>query len=211
MTIHRALAELKTLDARISRAIEELEVTGVAQKGKPILAATGRVYQSEEDFVKAAKSSRDSVNALIRNKSTIKRAIVESNSKTMVTINGQEMSVADAITKKSHLSLQHDLLNRIVALARKSEGTVKTSNEKVEASLQQLLIANFGKETKPTPDQVETVSKPYRDMNEVHPVDPLKSSELIAKMRSDIDGFTTEVDAVLSESNAVTTVEVELA
>ena len=44
MTIHRALAELKTLDARIQAGINNLDPVGIYQKDKPVLTSHGSVY-----------------------------------------------------------------------------------------------------------------------------------------------------------------------
>ncbi len=102
MTIHRALSELKLIDARITKQISEIEPTGIFQKGKLING-----YKTPEDFNTTAKSKMDSVNDLIKRKVTIKSAIVNSNSTTKVNVGGTEMSVADAITFKGVIAFRN--------------------------------------------------------------------------------------------------------
>lgn len=66
MTIHRALSELKLIDAKIEKQINELIPSGVYQKGKLVEG-----YITEADFEKSAKSKFDSVNDLIERKNKI--------------------------------------------------------------------------------------------------------------------------------------------
>ena len=68
MTIHRALAELKTLDARIQAGINNLDPVGIYQKDKPVLTSHGSVYADGKKFEEMVKSQLDSVKQLIANK-----------------------------------------------------------------------------------------------------------------------------------------------
>jgi len=79
MTIHRALSELKLIDSKIEKQINEIIAVGIYQKGKNING-----YISPDEFKSSAKSKYDSVNDLIARKCNIKSAIVDSNSKTNV-------------------------------------------------------------------------------------------------------------------------------
>jgi hypothetical protein len=78
LTIHRALAELKTLDARIQAAIQAVDPVGVRQLDKPVMTAGGSVYADAERFEALAKANLDSAQQLIRNKAALKAAIVKS-------------------------------------------------------------------------------------------------------------------------------------
>ena len=48
----------------------------------------------------------------------------------------------------------------------------------------------------------------YRLQNSYEVVDPLKIDELIAKLETEILDFKTNVDVALSESNALTMIEI---
>ncbi|MCP4369761.1 MAG: hypothetical protein GY797_16855, partial [Deltaproteobacteria bacterium] len=108
MTISRALAELKLLDKRIRGTIEKGTFAGLAQGKKSI---TG--YETNDEFIKTAKSSIQSAQDLIKRRQAIKSAIVNSNAKTEVTIADKKMSVAEAIERKSSIEYEKLLLQKL--------------------------------------------------------------------------------------------------
>ena len=88
-------------------------------------------------------------------------------------------------------------------------GELNKHNEAVNANVQRILEATFGKENvKVGKEDVESVRKPYMDANEFHLFDPLKVAEKVEAMEKEVGDFEMEVDAVLSEINAVTFIEV---
>ena len=95
MSIHRALAELKTLDARINSACSG---TFVYANKKSNAKISG---MSIEDAKKFLVGNYDRAKDLIERRKKIKSAIVESNAKTEVEVAGIKMTVADAIERKS--------------------------------------------------------------------------------------------------------------
>jgi hypothetical protein len=208
ITIHRALSELKTLNERIGKAIAGFEPVGVYQKGRPV-QTTSMFNTDEVKHKTAAEAAYQSITTLIANKSNLKKAIVASNSQTIVTIGAKTMTVAEAITRKSYLQLSKDLLNRMEAQMRAVQANLNKFNEKVQVGKEQLLVASFGKDTKPDDSQIENVTRPYLEMNTFHLADPLGLTKKIEELSTEIRTFESEVDAVLSESNAITFIEVE--
>jgi hypothetical protein len=204
MTIHRALSELKLMDSRISNQTRELEPCGIYQKGKLI-----NNHIKEEDFAKKAQSLYQSVSDLITRKNKIKTAIVESNSITKVVIADREMSVADAINFKNIIKYKYDLLEVLSSKYKQSLAEMNRSNLTVENNVQRILEATFGKENvKVGKEDLDAVRKPYMESNEFHLFDPLKVLEKIEVLSKEIEEFKVEVDAVLSEINAITYIEI---
>jgi hypothetical protein len=75
--------------------------------------------------------------------------------------------------------------------------------------VQSILEATFGKENvKAGKDDVESVRKPYMEANEFHLFDPLSVDSKIEALEKEIGDFEAEVDAVLSEINAITIIEI---
>lgn len=203
MTIHRALSELKLIDAKIEKQTNEIVPSGVYQKEKLV-----ENYVTKEDFEKNAKSRFDSVNDLIGRKIKIKSAIVNANGLTQVTIGDKQMSIADAINFKAVVKFKKKLIETLKARHRTAVATLNKNNELVNANVQRILEATFGKENvKVGKDDVEAVRKPYLEANEFHLFDPLKVDETVEKMEKEVSEFEAEVDAVLSEINAVTIIE----
>lgn len=204
MTIHRALAELKLIDSKIENQINDINPIGVHQKGKLI-----NNYVKEEDFKSRAESNYTSVLDLIKRKSNIKSGIVQSNSNTKVTISGKEMSVADAITAKSTVDFKKKLIVKLNTLHTQSVGHLNRNNELIAKNMQAILEATFGKENvKAGEGDVNSVRKPYMEANEFHLFDPIEVTKKVEALQKEVSEFEAEVDATLSESNAVTFIEV---
>src|SRR5690554_4907003 len=98
MTITRGLSELKLINDRIQRKINDARfAVGNKNNNKKIDGMT------IEEFNKNAKSQYQSIQDLIERRKKIKSAIVDSNAKTVVTIAGKEMTVASAIERKESI------------------------------------------------------------------------------------------------------------
>ena len=203
MTIHRALSELKLIDAKIEKQINEVLPSGIMQKGRLVNG-----FMQESEFEKNAKSKFDSVNDLIDRKNKIKSAIVTANGITPVTVSEKKMTIADAINFKALIKFKKKLIETLKARHKQAVGELNKHNEAVEANVQRILEATFGKENvKVGKDDLEAVRKPYMDANEFHLVDPLKVDSTVEKLEKEITEFEAEVDAVLSEVNATTIIE----
>ena len=109
MSVHKALAELKIIDSRIERSIDDAQFC-VANKhsnekinGIPV-----------EDAKKLMVGSYDKASDLIKRRNAIKRAVVLSNAKTIVMIADREYTVAEAIEMKNHgIDFEEFLLNEM--------------------------------------------------------------------------------------------------
>lgn len=203
MTIHRALSELKLIDARIEKGIAELRPVAFNQKDKKI---DGHI--TEEDFTTSVKSKYQSVSDLIDRKIAIKSAIVKSNSETMIQIAGREVTVADAISFKKIVELKTKFVTKLKKELVGVVGTLNKNNEIVQKNVDVLLNNMFGADrTKVAGEVSDTVSKPYLESNTFHLIDPLKIEEKIVAMETEIGTFEADIDSVLSESNAVTFIE----
>jgi len=203
MTIHRALSELKLIDAKIEKAIGAISPTGMHQKGKLI---NGQI--KEEDFAHNAQSYYDSALDLMARKTAIKSAIVQSNGTATVTIGGNSMTVADAINAKAILKFKKKLIDTLAGRHKSVLAGLNQNNDVVNKNVQQLLEAALGKDAvKAGKDDVESIRKPYLEANEFHLFDPLKVEDKIKALEKEMGDFEADVDAVLSESNAVTFIE----
>ncbi len=204
ITIHRALAELKLIDSKIEKGISEMKSVAIGQKDKKIGG-----YLNDEEFAKQAQSGYDSVKDLITRKAQIKKAIVESNSKTTVKIGEKEFTVSDAITQKNIIEQKKRFLSALQSQFRAHVATMNKNNEQVNANVEKLLVAALGTESKTAQKEtIENISKPFLEANTWSLIDPLKIEEKIKLLETEITSFETEVDAVLSESNAVTQITI---
>ena len=196
ITITRALAELKLLDKRIAKAISEGKFVSYSINGKN---AINTFKPSEE---------KQSIEALIARRATIKAAIMKSNATTKVTIGNVEMLVIDAIEMKETIKYKENFLQQLKSQQNNIRYTIASTNENVNARLDKLLEANFGKESKTKADEMEAISKPFLERNEAKLEDPLNIDSLIESLSEEILAFTSNVDYALSESNALTQIEI---
>lgn len=204
MTLHRGLVELKLINSRIEKQIAEIDPVGWYQKEKPI---NGLV--PEKDFIASAQSKYDSIVDLIARKLAIKSALVDANSKTKVTVSGREMTIAEAINYKTIVAHKRLFIATLKLQYNAVAAGLNTRNDKVNERLEQILVAALGKEhVKANKEDVDAVSKPFLDSNTFMLCDPLKVSEKIEAMEKEVSSFEAEVDAVLSEINSITFIEI---
>lgn len=204
--VTKGLNELKLLDNRIKRKIEEGEFVAAAKKSA--VNVNGKV--TKEAFKTNAKASYVSIVDLIKRRTEIKSAIIKSNAKTMVRIAGKDMTVAEAIDRKSSIEYEKNLLNCLVEQYNMALENVTIHNEAVDESIEQLLITAYGKEGKEkiTEASFSAIANPYREANEYGLVDSLEIDKLIKKMQDDIEAFESEVDTCLQISNSTTFIEI---
>ena len=98
MTVHRAMVELKTIDKRIAKEIDNASFCTSAKVNTKKLFG-----QPAEEFYRQAQSGFDSITGLINRAAAIKAAIPVSNAKTKIKVNEQEMTVAEAISQRTDL------------------------------------------------------------------------------------------------------------
>ena len=207
MTIHRALSELKLIDARIEKSINSVEPTGLMQANKLVNG-----FHKKEHFENDAKAKFQSVTDLIERKNLIKSAIVKANGITKVKIAEREMTIADAINFKTVITFKKNLIAAIERKHNAVKSKFTLENEKVNnVALEnaKIMIGKQGDDrVKPTDDDVKAIVEPFVKRNEFFLVDPLKVDRLVETLQKEVDDFEVEVDAVLSEINAITTIEI---
>lgn len=199
MTVHRGLAELKRLDNAIDKAITE-GVYITANK-KSNIKIDGKTL---DEHKKVIQGSYDKVVGLIDRRNRIKSAIVNSNASTIVEIAGVKMTVAEAIERKT--SIQYDILFLQALKMQYSQavGKVNKENEVLPTKLETYLQAILGDKGTAKPEEIELHTKTFLERNEFELIDPLELKKRMDQIQDSIDNFLAEVDAVLSESNAMT-------
>lgn len=214
ISIHRGLTELKTLEKRIANEIGSAKFVAV-RKGK----ADKINGVAVSDIEKAAQASFDKITAYIGRYRRLKSAIVLSNAGVVpetgfpvgvVEVAGDMMTVAEAIERKNSIKFERDLYEVMSRQYKNAQANVEKENLKVEARLDEYLKSMFGSDAKKTSAvEVESHSKLFKDNNEYNIIDPLGAAEKLEAMQTKIYNFETEVDAVLSESNATTMIDVD--
>lgn len=203
MSIHRALAELKLYDSKIYDLLQRPYVMAVKSNATMVNGL------SVKEQTEAMKASLQALNALVRNREILKSAIAASNEATIVTIAGETMTVLDAIERKNYLSTREQIVSQLRAQYNRAYALVKQYEDNFQNGLERYINAS----TKDTANKelIETLTNSYKNLNEVILLDPNTIVKTIDKMVEEIANFRAEVDYILSESNATTFIEVDLA
>ena len=204
MSIHRALSELKVYDDRIQKAINKTFVVANKRSNDKI---QGKTIEETKALI---KGNFDSYYALTENQRRIKSAVVLSNASTKVKIGGVEYTVAEAIERKAKIyhdeSFIRTLKNRFFA----ENDRVNNENEMLPQKTESYLESVLGGKDKRTVDEVEAHTKLFVDKNRFELIDPCDIVKQIDELETRVEDFKSEVDYVLSESNATTFIEVNL-
>lgn len=206
MTIHKALAELKIIDSRISNEINNATFVIANKHSNEKIKGI-----AISDFSKTMQSSWDKSNDLINRRNAIKRAVVLSNATTKVTVGTDTYTVAEAIEMKNHgIDFVQMLKNSLVNQYNKAQSEViKNNGEDLDKRAEQYVNGLYGgKEGKTDTADFEKVRNDFVKSNSYELVDPIKVAEKIEILDNQINEFITEVDSALSTSNALTFVEI---
>jgi len=206
MTIHSALASLKVLDSRIINAIDKNSY--VTQVKNNVQQISGVPLAEKKEQMKAGF---ESVTDLIRRRAALKKAIVLSNAKTIVTIGGVEYTVAEAIEMKNHgIEFDTILLAELQRQYMSAQATIMKHNESLDKKADDYVTGMLGnKEGRTNVDEFDKARKTYIEANTAVLVDPIDVHKQIELLTQKIDNFTAEVDSALSVSNALTIIEIE--
>lgn len=200
MSITQALPELKLLDKRICKLYDDIENwCKVSHNGAPI---------DKDKHKKESESQLQSFQDLTKRRDTIKRAIILSNAQTKVKVGSWEGTVAEAIEYKTSISTKRGLLQSMKSCLQTKRDEYERLKGQVDARLERLLQSELGKDVKTNPETITALTNSFRENNKIELVDPLDLPTKIANLEEEIDGFETNVNWVLSESNAVTFIEV---
>jgi hypothetical protein len=209
MSVHRVLAELKTLDSRIETAINRATyVMAVKQSAEKINGMT--VADFKDDITSNYQKVRD----LIKRRDAMKRAVVLSNATTKVQIGDTEYTVAEAIDAKNHsMELKQTLLNMMAYQYNKAQNeltrhTGEALEKDAERHVKEVLAASIKEGNAASiANLAQVIREEYLKNNTWDMIDPLGVAQEIEAINDEISKFNADVDAALSTSNATTIVE----
>lgn len=207
MTIHKALCELKTLDARITKSIGECVFVFA---NKTSNAKVSGVPVSE--YCEEIKSNYQRVVDLLRRRDAIKAAIVQSNAETKVTIGGKEHTVAAAIEMKNNgIPLMQTLLKKMERDNRMARTEANKNNgDMLEARADEYVKSLYGSsDMKNASEEIKKVRSDFIAAQTFEIVDPLDIVTKMDLLEKEVNGFLVDVDSALSVSNALTNVTIE--
>lgn len=206
MSVHKALCELKTIDARIEKTIRA--TTYVFANKHNNTKVNG---MSLGDFCAEIKANHKSAQDLIARRDAIKRAVTLSNATTKVMISGKEYTVAEAIDFKNHtVPLMNDMLSKMASDNMRARSVSDAANgSALETRADEYIKSLYGNvDTKGASEEIKKVRADFITAQTTELVDPLKITDEMATLEKEINDFTVEIDSALSVSNALTELEI---
>lgn len=204
MNIHKALCELKILDDRINRAIDDCRYVGVT---KIVSKRVGS--QTVESFSESVKDGFNSACDLIKRRQAIKSAVVKSNATQTVVIGGTTYTIAEAIEMKNHgLDGEKRMLRYMVSRLAEAEATINRTRADLETRADMFVRDQTGGKESKTEDLLK-MRQDYIAMQDVDLVDPLHIRDIIKTLDDKLSTFMAEVDSALQTSNANTEITIE--
>lgn len=208
ISVTRALAELKNLDDRIKRDSTQAFVMRTVGKDsqRKIVSANLSVEEAERQL----KANLQSVQALIQNRQNLKGKIVMSNANTQVTVGNRTMSIAEAIELKQSVENQKNLLANLRHQLTSNTNEVDRNNVALDEAISKLVTTVYGADkAKITEDVFKAVADPQKNAKEQTLLDPNKVQDVIKALEAEVQSVETELNFILSESNARTNVIVD--
>ena len=163
-----------------------------------------------KDVDKEIKADYQSIRKLIKNNHILRSARATSNAETVVSIAGKDYTVADAIARKQSLNFEKDLLKTLVEQYASVRRSYDNERENLKEATSKYIASLINDKSVVSAEKIAQLEKDYRELHEKEILDPIGIAEEIKKSEKEIKDFETEVDYVLSDSNASTFVEVDL-
>lgn len=211
ISITRALATVKSLN----KEIEERN-TGVRNYIGVVMGEAGEntsVQGLDKEGLKAKiQADTDKYESLIRQVFEIKSKINESNAKTVVTVNNKEMTVSDAILAKSQIGFKKKQLQVYQTHHKNIQGLLEKLKKQFDERVESIIATSIPT----TASDIEIAQIRYRITEEQTKItgpnlfDPMGIVKKIDDLEKEIKFLELELDYVLSTSNTVTMIEVDL-
>lgn len=207
MSVHKALCELKTLDSRIQKNIQQaVFVFANKHANNKISGVSIGEYSAE------VKAAYQSVTDLIARRDAIKRAVTLSNASVKVVIGGKEYTVAEAIEMKNHgIPLLQLLLKKLENDNQRARREADNNNgDSLELRADEYVKSLYGNvDMKGASEEIKKVRADFIAAQTMEIVDPIGIRAEMETLEKEINDFVVEIDSALSVSNALTELTIE--
>lgn len=205
MSITRALTEVKRIETKLQSEMPGLTFVGytVGEGGRKKYSQPSMTH---EEAAKLMVSNLDSVTDLIARRSKIKALIVASNAVTTIVLDGQTMTVAEAIELKRSVTFMRNLSAVLKSQLMTVERQITVGNTGMLAAIDTAVAQTYGKESKIDREAYDVIARPQIEMKQNAILDPNKLVEHIRALDRKIELVESELDYLLSEANARTVI-----
>lgn len=204
----RALATIKSLEAKIRKATEQQLLIAVGEGKDKNQVVVGAAIEVDALSTRI-KTDFQSLLDMMSQRDQLKAALLKSNAETVVEIGSRSMTVAEAIEAKRSMELKAQLLANMRKQFHAATVKFNTQKAQFDAKYERLQDTMATRDKKTSEDEVKMQLNLLELKNTPFLIDPLELEKLIKQHDEEYQDFATNVDFVLSESNASTFIEVE--
>lgn len=208
ISLTRALSRIKTLENEISGDIVNMAYCGIMKNKGSLVMHTNL---SEKDFSVKTKANYQALNDKLKFLRDLKSAVAKANSTTEVEIAGKRMTIFDALSMKATMILYEKTLMAMRQSAQTAQTMYIRQEESLTKQADEIFKARLEakEKTADVANQYETFKTNLINSEGYKIVDPLNLNDEIENLKDFINAFKAEVDFVLSEVNAKTTITVQ--
>lgn len=202
-TITRALTRVKTLSNRL----EELGETSGRNIGNYIGTVLEQRSSSDgsKKYVETANANFNSFNDLFDELVKVKNAIKASNAVTKITINGEIMTISEAITLKEVIHVKRNFYRELLNRYEDCEKSVERAEAEIEDKARKQ-VEKLNLDSKENYETILDATRASVTKDSRIVVVGLNNIEKVREEFAKLDNFFEEIDYKLSESNAVTVI-----
>lgn len=200
MTITRALAEIKLIEAKL-------------QNFKPIVDVkigsklSINPHLTEDELISVTKSHVQSIIDLYDRRCKIKKAIAEANTKETVTIKHKTMTLIEAIDYKSSSSLLKNQYENWKKQFNTCSNIIEKNDMKIEQEVSAKVESSYGSNQQTSKSIVSDLTEQYKQIFGSKLISSFSVKE-VDKLIEDLDEIISEIDMCLSEKNASCNIEI---
>lgn len=205
MNVHKALSELKVLDARIVKKIASSKFCVANKHSNTVVDGI-----SIADYEKNATEDYQAITDLIKRRKAIKRAVTLSNATTTIVVDGVTYTIAEAIEMKNHgIELETRLFSQISEQYSTATFRCEHENKTLQERAERFAVGLFESKDKTATKDVNEQIEFFKKQNVYELIDPIGCKARIEELADKIDNFYSEIDSAISTSNAITELTIE--
>lgn len=223
ITLHRTIAEIKTTEKRIENMISRYSNTklfvGLYDKSKK--AAEGGITRDE--VIRNIQGNIDKFNALYKNLVELKFGLVNANAGLTSSISRDQLETAE-VCGKQYTILEILALKKIVGYKDKLKdklaeeyvfvtSSIEKSNQDNKERLDRILAQFADKKADDKSNSaiaIKATTEAFWETNGLEMIDPIGIKSMIDDLEKEVNAYKIEIDAALSQANALRTIEVDL-
>lgn len=214
ITLHRAIAEIKSTNDRLDKLTTCGTFVAIKNKATGLSAGGRKIDAVEKEIV----GYFDKFNALYDNLTKLKFALVGANSgikshDDLMTeeVCGNQYTILEILALKQIVKHKAGLLTRLKVDFANAKADIERRMEAEDSKLQKTIAQLNNNDADNKEVTIDMITKTYWQSNGFELIDPIHIEELIERLEKETCAYEVGIDAALSQANALRTIEVDIA